>query len=129
MTNHFINILLYLQIPSDVSQIFSDDACSNISESVSMKFSYIISPLFIPKFFNESQNVSIVDGCFKFPHQNNLMFRFSGICQQLQRQSLIDWSGIFSEGKIYVLNLELKSVFHSLYYIIFLFFRAVPSGF
>lgn len=32
----------YSQIPSDVSQIFSDDACSNIIESVSMKFCLVI---------------------------------------------------------------------------------------
>ena len=58
MNNHFINILLYLQIPSDVSQIFSDDACSNIIESVSMKFS--LSPLFI-YLMTLKENLSIVD--------------------------------------------------------------------
>lgn len=100
--NHFINIWLYLQIPSDVSQIFSDDACSNIIESVSMQLN--VCPLLIYKFFNKIKSF-----CWK-----NLIKIVSSVFWDLSATAeiIIKWMEwhIRSEEDNDVLSLGLKLV-------------------
>ena len=44
-------------------------------------------------------------------------------------ETILDALPNFQRRRIYVLNLELKSVINLVYYVIFIFFRVVPFGF
>lgn len=63
---------------------------------------------------------------------SNLLIRITQlnfVVLSVAAETILNWLPNSRRKRIYVLNLELKSVVNLVYYIIFVFFRVVPFGF
>lgn len=63
---------------------------------------------------------------------SNLLIRITQlnfVVLSVAAETILNWLPNSQRKRIYVLNLELKSVVNLVYYIIFVFFRVVPFGF